>query len=389
MDEKNTPSETVAETINENPADENINDAYADSDIGDVQDISELLDFSKVDGDYSADNIEILEGLEAVRKRPAMYIGTTGPKGLHHLVNEIVDNAIDEALAGYCTEIDVKILPGNIIEISDNGRGIPVDIHPTEGVSAATVVYTILHAGGKFGGGGYKVSGGLHGVGAAVVNALSEWLEIEISDGKNVHFQRFENGGNYSEPLKIVGETDKTGTKVRFKADKLIFQSVEYDYTTVRERMREQAFLNGGLIIHVADIRDEDSPKEHSFSYDGGIIDYIKWLQKKRGADILHPDVIYFNGMIDDITVEVAFQYNNDFNSETIRSFANNIHTIEGGTHEVAFKRAISKVVNDFVKKHREEESKKPSKVKSKKKADDEQLTNMLTLARGLKGNKR
>ncbi|MCL2035893.1 MAG: type IIA DNA topoisomerase subunit B [Oscillospiraceae bacterium] len=331
------------------------------------------MEYSRMEGDYGAGNIEILEGLEAVRKRPAMYIGTTGPKGLHHLVNEIVDNAIDEALAGHCTEISVKILPGNVIEISDNGRGIPVGIHPKEGISAATVVYTILHAGGKFGaGGGYKVSGGLHGVGASVVNALSEWLELEVCNGKNIYYQKFSNGGNYDEPLKIIGETEKTGTKVRFKADKSIFQSVEYDYSIVRERMREQAFLNAGLIFNTADLRNESEPKEHKFSYEGGIISYIEWLQKKRGAEVLHKDVIYFNGLIDDITVEIAFQYNNDFNSETIRSFANNIHTIEGGTHEIAFRRAISKVVNDFVKKHREEEAKKPGKVKTKKKATGE-----------------
>ncbi|MCL2632943.1 MAG: DNA topoisomerase (ATP-hydrolyzing) subunit B [Oscillospiraceae bacterium] len=351
--------------------DENILNTQADS-LGDIQEISEPTEFTRVEGDYGADNIEILEGLEAVRKRPAMYIGTTGPKGLHHLVNEIVDNSIDEALAGYCTEINVKILPDNVIEISDNGRGIPVGIHQKEGVSAATVVYTVLHAGGKFGGGGgYKVSGGLHGVGASVVNALSEWLELEVCDGKNIHFQRFTDGGQYDEPLKIIGDTDKTGTKVRFKADKKILQSVEYDYSVIRERMREQAFLNGGLVMNTADLRDEDNIRQDKFSYEGGIVSYVEWLQKKRGAEVLHDDVIYLNGLIDDITVEVAFQYNNDFNSETIRSFANNIHTGEGGTHEMAFKRAISKVVNDFVKKHREDESKKPKNAKAKKKTDD------------------
>jgi DNA gyrase subunit B len=356
--------------------DENIDNVYEDSNVGDVKEIAEIGEFSRVESDYDAGNIEILEGLEAVRKRPAMYIGTTGPKGLHHLVNEIVDNSIDEALAGYCTEINVKILPDNIIEICDNGRGIPVGIHPKEGISAATVVYTILHAGGKFGGGGYKVSGGLHGVGAAVVNALSEWLEVEIYNGKNIYFQRFTNGGSYDEELKVIGDTEKTGTKVRFKADKNIFQSVEYEYSVIRERMREQAFLNGGLVLKTYDLRDEENPKEHLFEYEGGIVNYIEWLQKKRGAEILHPDVVYINGMIDDITVEVAFQYNNDFNSETIRSFANNIHTIEGGTHEIAFKRAISKVVNDFVKKYREDESKKPGKTK-KKKGEDEQPSNI------------
>ncbi|MCL2754676.1 MAG: DNA gyrase subunit B [Oscillospiraceae bacterium] len=348
---------------------------YADSQVGEILDISEVN--LKVEGDYDAGNIEILEGLSAVRMRPAMYIGTTGPKGLHHLVNEIVDNAIDEALAGYCTKITVAILPDNVIEIADNGRGIPTGIHPKEGISAATVVYTILHAGGKFGGGGYKVSGGLHGVGASVVNALSEWLELEVCDGTNVHFQRFENGGNYSEPLKIVGQTTATGTRVRFKADASIFQSVEYDYSVIRERMREQAFLNAGLIFHTADLRDENEPKEHDFVYEGGIVSYIEWLQKKRGAQVLHPDVVYLNGLIDDITVEIAFQYNNDFNSETIRSFANNIHTGGGGTHEVAFRRAISKIVNDFVKKHREEEGKKAKSVAAKKKKEEEVAQNI------------
>jgi DNA gyrase subunit B len=346
-------------------------DFYGDSDLGEIQEISDSS--SKVEGEYGAGNIEILEGLSAVRMRPAMYIGTTGPKGLHHLVNEIVDNSIDEALAGYCTEINVSILPDNVIEISDNGRGIPVDIHPKEGISAATVVYTILHAGGKFGGGGYKVSGGLHGVGASVVNALSDWLELEICKDGKIHYQRFTVGGNYDEPMKVIGDTDKTGTKVRFKADKSIFQTVEYEYSIIRERMREQAFLNAGLIFHTADLRNEDFPETDTFTFDGGIVDYIHWLQKKRGATILHNDVVYVNGLIDGITVEAAFQYNNDFNSETIRSFANNIHNGDGGTHEVAFRRAISKVVNDFVKQYRDEEAKKPGKGKPKKKSEEEQ----------------
>jgi len=333
--------------------------------------IREIAENSRVEGIYGAENIEVLEGLEAVRKRPGMYIGTSGPKGLHHLVNEIVDNAIDEALAGYCTEISVSILPGDVIEVLDNGRGIPVGIHPKEGISAATVVYTMLHAGGKFGGGGYKVSGGLHGVGASVVNALSEWLELEVYDGKNVHYQKFVNGGHYNEEMKIIGDTDKTGTRVRFKADGAIFQTLEYDYGVIRERMREQAFLNGGLIIKTADLRDSENPICDSFAYEGGIVSYIEWLQKKRGAEILHDDVIYLNGLINDITVEAAFQYNNDFNSEAIRSFANNIHTVEGGTHEAAFKRAISKVINDFIKKHRDEEAKKPKAGGKKKKEDD------------------
>ena len=301
-----------------------------------------------VDHEYGADDIQILEGLEAVRKRPGMYIGSTGPSGLHHLVYEIVDNAIDEALAGYCTEINVSILPDNVIEVTDNGRGIPTGIHPKEGISAATVVYTILHAGGKFGGGGYKVSGGLHGVGASVVNALSEWLELEVHNGKEVHFQRFERG-HYDEQMKVIGTTDKTGTKVRFKADGEIFHDTNYDYNILLDRLREQAFLNGGILINLSDLRNPEEEKRESLRYEGGIISYVEWLQKMRGADVLHPDVIYLEGVIDDITVEVAFQYNTDFNSEAFRSFANNIHTIDGGTHEVSFKRALNKVINDFV----------------------------------------
>ena len=324
------------------------------------------------DHDYGADDIQILEGLEAVRKRPGMYIGSTGPSGLHHLVYEIVDNAIDEALAGYCTKIDVKILPGDVIEVTDNGRGIPTGIHPKEGISAATVVYTILHAGGKFGGGGYKVSGGLHGVGASVVNALSEWLELEVYDGKEVHFQRFERG-KYDEEMKVTGKTDKTGTKVRFKPDGTIFHETVFDYETLLDRMREQAFLNGGLLIELTDMRDENNVKGETLRYEGGIVSYVEWLQNMRGAEKLHPDVVYVNGVMDDITVEAAFQYNTDFNSEAFRSFANNIHTIDGGTHETAFKKALNKVVNDFVKQYQEQQAaqKKPKKTTKKKDDDD------------------
>ena len=324
------------------------------------------------DHDYGADDIQILEGLEAVRKRPGMYIGSTGPSGLHHLVYEIVDNAIDEALAGYCTKIDVKILPGDVIEVTDNGRGIPTGIHPKEGISAATVVYTILHAGGKVGGGGYKVSGGLHGVGASVVNALSEWLELEVYDGKEVHYQRFERG-KYDEQMKVIGKTDKTGTRVRFKPDGQIFHETVYDYETLLDRMREQAFLNGGLLIELTDMRDENNVKGESLRYEGGIVSYVEWLQNMRGAEKLHPDVVYVSGVMDDITVEAAFQYNTDFNSEAFRSFANNIHTIDGGTHETAFKKALNKVVNDFVKQYQEQQAaqKKPKKT-TKKKDEDE-----------------
>ena len=323
-----------------------------------------------VNHEYGADDIQILEGLEAVRKRPGMYIGSTGPSGLHHLVYEIVDNAIDEALAGYCSRIDIKILPGDVIEVTDNGRGIPTGIHPKEGISAATVVYTILHAGGKFGGGGYKVSGGLHGVGASVVNALSEYLELEVHDGKNIHFQRFERG-HYDEQMKIIGETSITGTKVRFKPDGEIFHETVFSYDTLLERMREQSFLNGGLLINLSDERDPDNIISEKLRYEGGIISYVEWLQDMRGADRLHPDVIYLNGLIDDIMVEVAFQYNTDFNSEGFRSFANNIHTIDGGTHETAFKRALNKVVNDFVKAYQEQEATNKKPKKGAKKNDE------------------
>lgn len=324
---------------------------------------------TKVEHGYGAEDIQILEGLEAVRKRPGMYIGSTGPSGLHHLVYEIVDNAIDEALAGYCTEIKVDILPDNIIEVRDNGRGIPTGIHPKEGISAATVVYTILHAGGKFGGGGYKVSGGLHGVGASVVNALSEWLELTVYDGKNIHYQHFDRG-SYTEQLKIIGQTDKTGTTVKFKADGEIFHEVNYDYNTLLDRMREQAFLNGGIKITISDLRDKNNIRSEELKYDGGIVEYVDWLQEKRGAERLHPDIIYIKDVMDDIMVEAAFQYNTDFNSEAFRSFANNIHTIDGGTHELAFKRALNKVVNDFVKSFKEKENEKKKKSRSKKDDD-------------------
>ena len=331
--------------------------------------IKDIENNTQVEHAYGADDIQILEGLEAVRKRPGMYIGSTGESGLHHLVYEIVDNAIDEALAGYCSEINVKILPGDVIEVTDNGRGIPTGIHPKEKISAATVVYTILHAGGKFGGGGYKVSGGLHGVGASVVNALSEWLELTVYDGKKIHFQRFENGGHYKEQMKVIGTTDKTGTQVRFKPDHTIFHSTEFKYDILLDRLREQAFLNAGLKIVLSDLRDEDKPKQEVLQYEGGIISYVEWLQKKRGAEALHPDVVYIEGLLDNISVEIAFQYNTDFNSETFRSFANNIHTVDGGTHEIAFKNALNKVINDFVKQYKEQQAN--NNKKSKKKQDE------------------
>lgn len=348
--------------------DKNVNTVEVDEPEIDGE-IKDIEDNTQVEHAYGADDIQILEGLEAVRKRPGMYIGSTGESGLHHLVYEIVDNAIDEALAGYCTEINVKILPGDVIEVTDNGRGIPTGIHPKEKISAATVVYTILHAGGKFGGGGYKVSGGLHGVGASVVNALSEWLELTVYDGKEIHFQRFENGGHYKEQMKVIGTTDKTGTQVRFKPDSTIFHSTEFKYDILLDRLREQAFLNAGLKIVLSDLRDEDKPKQEVLQYEGGIISYVEWLQKKRGAEALHPDVVYIEGLLDNISVEIAFQYNTDFNSETFRSFANNIHTVDGGTHEIAFKNALNKVINDFVKQYKEQQA--DNNKKSKKKQDE------------------
>ncbi len=348
--------------------DKNVNTVEVDEPEIDGE-IKDIEDNTQVEHAYGADDIQILEGLEAVRKRPGMYIGSTGESGLHHLVYEIVDNAIDEALAGYCNEINVKILPGDVIEVTDNGRGIPTGIHPKEKISAATVVYTILHAGGKFGGGGYKVSGGLHGVGASVVNALSEWLELTVYDGKEIHFQRFENGGHYNEQMKVIGTTDKTGTQVRFKPDSTIFHSTEFKYDILLDRLREQAFLNAGLKIVLSDLRDEDKPKQEVLQYEGGIISYVEWLQKKRGAEALHPDVVYIEGLLDNISVEIAFQYNTDFNSETFRSFANNIHTVDGGTHEIAFKNALNKVINDFVKQYKEQQAN--NNKKSKKKQDE------------------
>ena len=348
--------------------DKNVNTVEVDEPEIDGE-IKDIEDNTQVEHAYGADDIQILEGLEAVRKRPGMYIGSTGESGLHHLVYEIVDNAIDEALAGYCTEINVKILPGDVIEVTDNGRGIPTGIHPKEKISAATVVYTILHAGGKFGGGGYKVSGGLHGVGASVVNALSEWLELTVYDGKEIHFQRFENGGHYKEQMKVIGTTDKTGTQVRFKPDSTIFHSTEFKYDILLDRLREQAFLNAGLKIVLSDLRDEDKPKQEVLQYEGGIISYVEWLQKKRGAEALHPDVVYIEGLLDNISVEIAFQYNTDFNSETFRSFANKIHTVDGGTHEIAFKNALNKVINDFVKQYKEQQAN--NNKKSKKKQDE------------------
>lgn len=304
---------------------------------------------SQQNSNYDENDIQVLEGLEAVRKRPGMYIGSTGPRGLHHLVYEIVDNSIDEALAGYCTEITVEILEGDVIRVSDNGRGIPVGIHPKEGISAATVVYTILHAGGKFGGGGYKVSGGLHGVGASVVNALSEWLELTVKDGEHVYFQRFERG-NYSEELKIIGDTSETGTSVMFKADGDIFEATVYDYETLLKRLREQAFLNAGIKIVFSDKRDKENILSETLHYEGGIRQFVEHIHATRGLESLSSEVIYISGTSGDSFAEIAMQYNDSYN-EVILSFANNIHTVDGGTHETAFKNMLTKVVNEYGKK--------------------------------------
>lgn len=298
---------------------------------------------------YDANQIQVLEGLEAVRKRPGMYIGSTGEKGLHHLVYEIVDNSIDEALAGYCSEINVRILKGDVIEVSDDGRGIPTGIQKQEGKSAATVVFTVLHAGGKFGGGGYKVAGGLHGVGASVVNALSEYLEVTIKDGKNVFYQKFERG-KYSEDLKIIGQTSETGTKVKFKPDCDIFSTLVFDYETLLKRLREQAFLNAGVKIILKDER-EDEIKEEVLHYEGGIKSFVEYIHKKRGLDTIHDKVIYLKGEKNDATAEIALQYNDSYN-ELILSFANNIHTTDGGYHEIGFKNALLKILNEYAKKN-------------------------------------
>lgn len=302
---------------------------------------------------YEADQIQVLEGLEAVRKRPGMYIGSTGPRGLHHLVYEIVDNGIDEALAGFCDKIEVKILPDNVICVIDNGRGIPVGKHPKMGIPAATVVYTVLHAGGKFGGGGYKVSGGLHGVGASVVNALSEWLEIEIYKDGDIYTQRFERG-NIKTNLEIVGKTDKTGTLVRFKPDAEIFkETTEFDFEILKTRLREQAFLNAGIHIQISDERDPDNIICENFCYEGGISSFVEYLNKKKAVELVHPDIIHFSTVADDdqATAEVAMQYNDSYN-ELILSFANNIHTTDGGTHEEGFKRSLTRVMNDYARKY-------------------------------------
>ena len=298
---------------------------------------------------YDETQIQVLEGLEAVRKRPGMYIGSTGPRGLHHLVYEIVDNAIDEALAGYCTHIETEILEGDVIRVTDNGRGIPVGIHPKMGIPAVTVVYTILHAGGKFGGEGYKVSGGLHGVGASVVNALSEWLIVEVKNGEHIYRQKFARGVAEG-GLEVIGDTTETGTRVTFKPDGEIFEELVFDYETLHTRLREQAFLNAGVRMTITDRRTPDGPSD-SMCYEGGIRSFVEFIHQRRGLEALHEDVIYMKGDSGDNVAEVAMQYNDSYN-ELLLSFANNINTGEGGTHEEGFKQALTRVLNAYARKN-------------------------------------
>ena len=311
--------------------------------------MSEEIRNDAVQNEYDASQIQVLEGLEAVRKRPGMYIGSTSASGLHHLVYEIVDNAVDEALAGYCKHIRVTINPGNTITVTDDGRGIPVDIQQQTGKPALEVVYTVLHAGGKFGGGGYKVSGGLHGVGASVVNALSEWLEVEVSKDGKIYQMKFSRG-HITQEMRVVGTTDGHGTKVTFKPDGEMFDTLQYDYETLHTRMREQAFLNAGLHITIEDKRPESAEKPEkerydSMCYEGGIREFVRWYNRHKAP--IQDGVIYMSGQKDDATAEVALQYNDSY-AETIVSFANDIHTPEGGMHEEGFKRALTSVLNAY-----------------------------------------
>ena len=309
--------------------------------------MSELEKVIAVDTEYDASEIQVLEGLEAVRKRPGMYIGSTSSSGLHHLVYEIVDNAIDEALAGYCTDITVTINEGDTITVTDNGRGIPVDIQPQTGRPALEVVYTVLHAGGKFGGGGYKVSGGLHGVGASVVNALSEWLVVQVYKNGHIYEMKFSRG-DITQEMKIIGDTDRTGTTVTFKPDPEVFDTLVYDYDILHTRMREQAFLNAGLRITITDARP-GSEQGETMCYEGGIREYVTYLNRNKTP--LHQEVIYLSGAKGDSTAEIALQYNDGYN-ETLVSFANDIHTPGGGMHETGFKAALTRVLNAYGTKY-------------------------------------
>ena len=323
-----------------------------------------MTDMTKAEKAYDGDQIQVLEGLEAVRKRPGMYIGSTGPRGLHHLVYEIVDNAIDEALAGFCDKINVRLLPGNVVYVSDNGRGIPVGVQHKTGLPAVTVVFTILHAGGKFGGGSYKVSGGLHGVGASVVNALSTWLEVEVVSEGQLYFQRFERGKAVTqlENRGLAPQGRERGTVVRFQADPEIFkETTVYEYEVLQKRLREQAFLNAGVHIQLTDERpaedrpeserDREIPYQNNYCYEGGISSFVEHINASK--DVLHPDVIHFSAVAEDenSTAEVALQYTDTY-QEQIFSFANNIRTTDGGTHEDGFKRALTRVMNDYARKY-------------------------------------
>jgi len=312
-----------------------------------VNEENEVIYDTHVEKAYDETQIQVLEGLEAVRKRPGMYIGSTSVAGLHHLVYEIVDNAIDEALAGYCKHIVVKILPGDIIRVSDDGRGIPTGMHAT-GKSALEVVFTVLHAGGKFGGDGYKVSGGLHGVGASVVNALSEWLEVEVHDGKKIHTMRFERG-KVVRPISVIGDTDHTGSTITFKPDFEMFDELVYDYDTLFNRLREQAFLNAGIHITLTDERGEE-PRQDVFYYEGGIRSFVEHINKTKTP--IHDEIIYFAAAKDGSEVEVAMQYSDSY-SEVVLSFANNIKTTEGGMHETGFKNALTRAINEYGKKYK------------------------------------
>ncbi|MBR5943060.1 MAG: DNA topoisomerase (ATP-hydrolyzing) subunit B [Clostridia bacterium] len=307
------------------------------------------MENEKVTQEYGAEQIQVLEGLEAVRVRPGMYIGSTGPRGLHHLVYEIVDNAIDEAMAGYCDLITVELLDDDVVRVTDDGRGIPVGIHEKEGISAVELVFTKLHAGGKFGGGGYKWSGGLHGVGASVVNALSEWLKVEVRDGSNVYRQEF-NRGKVVTPLVKGEATTEHGTTVTFKADAEIFETTRYEYETLLTRLREQAFLDAGTRILFTDKRSDGDGQENDLCYEGGIRSFVEFLTERRSVTALHDDVIYFRTEYDDKVAEVAMQYNDGY-TELVLSFANNVNTIEGGTHETGFKTALTKVLNAYGRK--------------------------------------
>ena len=304
------------------------------------------LSTTQTDHEYGGSEIQVLEGLEAVRKRPGMYIGSTSESGLHHLVYEIVDNSIDEALAGHCTDITVTINPGNTITVTDNGRGIPVDVQPQTGRPALEVVFTVLHAGGKFGGGGYKVSGGLHGVGASVVNAMSEWLEVQVHKNGEIYEMKFSRG-KITQEMKVVGKTDHTGTTVTFKPDPEMFDTLEYNYDTLHTRMREEAFLNAGLRIQTVDLRPGQE-QEDDMCYEGGIREYITFINQNKA--VVHPDIIYMAGAREDSMAEIAMQYNDGY-QEVMASFANNVHTAEGGMHEEGFRRALTNVLNAYGKK--------------------------------------